>query len=100
MKVIIQPQAQDNLVEIGVYIGRDNPRRADSFVDEIRARCHSLGDMPRAYPLVPRHESTGIRRCPFRDYLIFYRVTAEAVEVIHILHGARDIDVLLFPDDG
>ena len=36
---------------------------------------------------------------PFRDYLIFYRVTAEAVEILRVLHGARDIDRLLFPED-
>jgi plasmid stabilization system protein ParE len=31
------------------------------------------------------------------DYLIFYRVGAELVEVIHILHGAQDYEALLFP---
>jgi len=31
--------------------------------------------------------------------LIFYRVGIDAIEVIHILHGARDYEPLLFPED-
>jgi plasmid stabilization system protein ParE len=45
---------------------------------------------------VPRHEHLGIRRRPFGNYLIFYRVGA--IEVVHVLHGARDYERLLFPE--
>ncbi|WNV05648.1 type II toxin-antitoxin system RelE/ParE family toxin [Candidatus Methylospira mobilis] len=58
-----------------------------------------LAEMPRAYPLVPRYEGHGIRRCAYRDYLIFYRVMDDLIEVIHILHGARNYEALLFPED-
>jgi plasmid stabilization system protein ParE len=51
----------------------------------------------RRHPLVPCYEQHGIRRCVHADYLIFYRVGAELVEVIHILHGAQDYEPLLFP---
>jgi plasmid stabilization system protein ParE len=34
----------------------------------------------------------------FGAYLIFYRVEADRVSIIHILHGARDYEALLFPD--
>ena len=56
-------------------------------------------DAPRAYPLVPRYEHFGIRRRPFGRYLIFYRVNEDAIEIIHILHGARDYEAILFPED-
>jgi toxin ParE1/3/4 len=49
--------------------------------------------------LIPRYENHGIRRCVHRDYLIFYRVMEDLVEIIHILHGARNYEVLLFPDE-
>jgi len=29
---------------------------------------------------------------PFENYLIFYRVTDEAVEIIRVLHGAMDFE--------
>jgi plasmid stabilization system protein ParE len=47
---------------------------------------------------VPRLEHLGIRRHPFGNYLIFYRVGTNAIEVVHVLHGARDYERLLFPE--
>jgi len=67
------------------------------FVQELK--CDSLADAPRGYPLMPRYEHLGIRRRPFGNYLIFYRVGADAIEVVHILHGARDYEPLLFPEN-
>ena len=55
-------------------------------------------DAPRGYPLVPRYEQFGIRRRPFGNFLIFYRVDPERIEVVHVLHGARDYEPLLFPE--
>lgn len=49
-----------------------------------------LGEMPEAFPLVPRYAHHGIRRSPFRVYLIFYRVEGDHIAVIRVLHGARD----------
>jgi toxin ParE1/3/4 len=48
--------------------------------------------------LVPGYEHHGIRRCPFRDYLIFYRIEDERIDIVHILHDARDYEPLLFPE--
>ena len=98
MRVVLSAAAKRDLIEIGDFIARDNPVRAGTFVDELLDRCHDLADQPRAYPLVPRYEHWDIRRRVYRNYLIFYRVTEEQVEVIHVLHGARDYEALLFPD--
>ena len=73
--------------------------RGEAFVREIENRCADLASMPEAYPLLPGHEADGIRRCVFRQYLILYRIHSGSVEILHILHGARDIDALLFPSD-
>lgn len=97
MKVVITTAAKTDLIEIGNFIQADNPDRAMIFVDELLDRCLSLGDMPRAYPLVPRYERFGIRRRVYGDYLIFYRIEKDRIEVLHILHGARDYESLLFP---
>jgi hypothetical protein len=55
--------------------------------------------MPRAYPLVPRHENKGVRRVPHGDHLIFYRIGVDTVEILHVIHGARDYEAILFPDE-
>jgi toxin ParE1/3/4 len=96
MRVVITAVAKVDLISIGDFIKPNNPERAITFVEELLNRCYALADMPRAYPLVPRYEKFGIRRTVYRDYLIFYRVHEESVEIIHILQGAQDYETLLF----
>ncbi|WP_322419367.1 type II toxin-antitoxin system RelE/ParE family toxin [Mesorhizobium huakuii] len=64
----------------------DSPFRAVTFIQELRRDCVDLRSMPERYPLFERPRSPGIRRRVHGNYLIFYR--ADAVEVLHILHGA------------
>ncbi len=97
MRVVITAAAKADLIAIGDFIRPQNPERAITFVEELLDRCYALADMPRAYPLVPRYEKFGIRRTVHRDYLIFYRVHEELIEIIRILQGARDYETLLFP---
>ena len=98
MRVVLSDQANARLREIALFIARDNRTRARSFVRELRAKAREIGDMPRAFPLVPRYEHQGIRRRTYRDYLIFYRIEDDRLVIIYILHGAMDYEALLFPD--
>jgi toxin ParE1/3/4 len=98
VKVIFAPAAVSDLFAIGDYIRPDNPTRAQTFVDELIDHCYTLTDMPRRYPLVPRYEHWGIRRCVHGNYLIFYRVGDDLIEIVHVLNGAMDYEPLLFPD--
>lgn len=70
MIVIITDEARADLDQIGDFIAQDNPRRAASFVGELLDRCRRLADTPRAFPLVPRYENTGVRRRLHGEYLI------------------------------
>ena len=99
MIVVLTEAAMADLVAIGRHIATDNPQRAKAFVAELKSRCHELGTMPKAFALVPRHEHSGVRRRPYKNYLIFYRIAADIVEVLHVLHGAQDYEAILFPDD-
>src|SRR3954447_9814521 len=96
MIVVVTAEAEAELEQIFAYVAEQSPRSALTLHRELRERCESLADAPRGYPLVPRYEHLGIRRRPFGNYLIFYRVGADIIEVVHILHGARDYELLLF----
>ncbi len=95
MKVVLAKPAEADLLDIAIYIARDNPTRARTFVRELRAKARQIGAMPRAFRLVPGFEHRGLRRRPYRDYLIFYRIEDDRIVVVHILHGAQDYEVLL-----
>jgi toxin ParE1/3/4 len=96
--VVVTAEAEADLDQITTYIAERSIEIALNFVQELREKCESLADAPRGYPLVPRLEHLGIRRHPFGNYLIFYRVGTNAIEVVHVLHGARDYERLLFPE--
>lgn len=90
MDVHFTAKARDDLLKIGDFIAQDSPIRAISFIDELEEKCLSIADSPKAFSLVPRYEAHGIRRRVHGNYLIFYRVEAERVVIIHVLHGALD----------
>ncbi|VVD89439.1 type II toxin-antitoxin system RelE/ParE family toxin [Pandoraea terrigena] len=99
MIVHLLPEAIVDLEAIGDYIARDNPRRAVTFIQELRDKCLSLAEMPLAFPVVPRYERYGIRHRVYGNYQIFYRVVEsdDRIDVVHILHSARNYAAILFP---
>jgi plasmid stabilization system protein ParE len=99
MIVVITTDAETDLERIGDAIAQHNPARAITFVQELRRKCQTLAFAPRRFALIPRYERTNIRRMVHGNYLIFYRVTAEVIEVMHILHGAMNFSAILFPDE-
>lgn len=98
MKVIFTEQAEQDLEDIGDWIARGNPSRAASFVIELRAACQEIGGRPRGYPVADSTRDPTLRRRVYGSYLIFYDIGAAAVEILHILHGARDYGRIVFPD--
>jgi len=96
-RLVITPQAERDIEEIGDYIARDNPPRALSFVRELRAQCRKITASPEAFRL--RHElGEGIRSCAHHRYAIFFSAGTYEVTIIRVLHGARDL-LALFSDE-
>ncbi|MBP1859175.1 type II toxin-antitoxin system RelE/ParE family toxin [Rhizobium herbae] len=98
MIVVFTDAAEADIEHIADYISHDNPGRAVVFVRELIDRCERLAQSPYAFPLVPRYANTGVRRRPYRGYLIFYAVGADRVEILHILNGVQDYEAILFPE--
>jgi toxin ParE1/3/4 len=95
MKVLFSPRAETDLEEITDFIARDSPRRAISFIADIRMTCEKLVDAPSGYELQPQLDP-GIRRTVHGRYLIFYSLDAAHIRIERILHGARDLTDDLF----
>jgi len=94
MRLSFSPQAAADLEEIGDYIARDNPSRAVSFIDELETHCHLIAETPGAFPA--REDLTpGLRMAIHGNYLVLFRLTADAVRIERIIHGARRIEGLV-----
>ncbi|TMJ03450.1 MAG: type II toxin-antitoxin system RelE/ParE family toxin [Alphaproteobacteria bacterium] len=97
MIVRLTQAAEADLEGIGDWIAQDNPLRAAAFVAELRDACSTLAQLPEGYALIPRYERTGVHRRVYGNYLIFHRISDDGIEVLHVLHGARDYEAILFP---
>ena len=90
MRVTISPLAERDLESIGDYIAEDNPLRAVTFIEEMRAQCEKIARAPQAYPARPEL-AEGLRSCPHGNYVIFFTATRTHLTVVRVLHGAMDI---------
>jgi toxin ParE1/3/4 len=97
MQATFTREARADLREIALRIADHNPVRAFSYVDEIDARCLRIGEFPHAGPPRPQW-GEGIRIAIHGKYVIVYRVRDETVQVLRVVHGARDLDAL-FADE-
>jgi toxin ParE1/3/4 len=68
----------------------DNIVAADKFISKIDARVLSLSKFPERGVLRDDLKK-GLRMLAEGKYLIFYRVHARRVEIIHVTHGAQDL---------
>jgi toxin ParE1/3/4 len=99
-RVIIEPAADQDLRDQFDYIAQDSLDAALRFLDAASSTFEELVRMPGMG--VPQQFTNprlaSIRRWPIRDferYLIFYRETEDGIEVLRVLHSARDIQRIL-----
>jgi len=95
--VVIRPQAEEYLADIWAYIAEGSPDHADAFIGRIDREFRLLARNPgigRSRPEL----SEGLRSFPLARYVIFYVPRKDGIEVVRVLHGARDLDPL-FEDD-
>jgi toxin ParE1/3/4 len=87
-----------DLADIWAFIAEDSVRHADRFAVLIDGHCQALARRPnlgRSRPeLAPE-----LRSFPVGQYVIFYVPLPQGVEIVRVLHGARDIESILQEDD-
>jgi toxin ParE1/3/4 len=88
--ILKKPLAEADLLDIWNFIANDNPEKADSLLERIDRKIKTLAENPDIGR--KRNELLmDLRSFPVGNYLIFYRSINQGIEVIRILHGARDI---------
>jgi len=90
-RLVYTPQSRSDLNDIGLYIAQDNPRRAISFVRELRAKCRKIAQTPKAYR--PRPDlGKDIHSCAHGNYIVLFYEEPGLVRIVRVLHGAMDIE--------
>src|SRR5262245_26090945 len=91
-------QAVGDLGVIWDFIAPDDPLAADKFVARLLDTCELLGRNPRA----GRQRDVlrrGLRSYPVGNYLIFYRIAGDTIEVMRFIHGGRDLRAIFASGD-
>ena len=94
MKVIFTKQAERDLEQIADFIAQDNPVRALSFIQEVEKKCLSIGDIPKAFLVVPELAEFGIRRRVYQSYSIFFSIQSDYIFIVRVLNSAMDYTTL------
>ena len=99
------PQARRDLLELADYIARDSLDAAERFLDAAEAAVQLLASSPELGTLCEFRspEAADIRMRSiggFENYVVFYRPLGNGVDVIRVIHGARDIRAIFSDDEA
>jgi toxin ParE1/3/4 len=90
-RVFVTYRAESDLLEIWNYIAQDNPTAASRQLREITASCARLADYP-GLSLARPDIRDGVRSWPVGAYLVLHRYVDAGVEIVRVVHGARELD--------
>lgn len=100
LRTTLSGAARQDLSDVWEFIARDNPRAADKVLKEVSSTLELLVLNPEAGRLChfKNPKLAGVYSYvigQFHNYIVFYRFTGHTLEVVRLLHGARDIEALL-----
>ncbi len=85
------PQSNIDYLEIWSFIAKDNRAAADKVLRTFEEKLELIACAPgigrlrdELFPL--------LRSFPVGNYLLFYRPISDGIELVRILHGARNLE--------
>lgn len=94
----LTPQADEDVFEIWSYIARDSVEAANQVEAAIYEACAFVAEAP-----MRGHIRRDLIRLPlrfwtvqpYRNYMVVYDPATSPLEIIRVLHGGRNIPVIL-----
>jgi plasmid stabilization system protein ParE len=87
LPVVLRPEASQDVEEARDYLEVQQPGLGQTFLDRVNETLGNIGAMPEMYGVVWRN----VRAARLRQftYVVYYRVHADRVEVLAVMHGSR-----------
>jgi plasmid stabilization system protein ParE len=88
LPVLVRPEAQRDLQEGREWYEQRRSGLGDEFLEAVDGIFSRIAESPELYPA----EYRGVRRVGLSrfPYVVYYRTTGSAVEVLAVLHGSRN----------
>ena len=89
--VLIYPLAEKDIREITEYLQELSDAAATNFIDALSKALEPLEHFPEMHPFVTdkRLSDKGYRFCVVGDYLVFYTINDDIVQIRRIVYGKR-----------
>lgn len=95
-ELIISPEALQDMADIHRYIAMDDSDAAGRVIDAFEENASLLAVQPEMGLVKPRLRNLRMWVVTeFPNYLMFYRERDGRVEIVRVLHGARDLPSVL-----
>lgn len=92
--VTFSPKSRQDLLDIGDYIAKESRANARRFVVRLIDQCKRIGRAPLGH--VGRDDlAPGLRMAAMDHYVICFRAIDGVVRIERLLHGARNLPVVL-----
>ena len=88
LRLVVRPEAQGDLLAARAWYDQQRPGLGDDFSDAAEELLDRIAATPKLYPATLKD----VRRAKLRrfPYIVYYRMLADCVEVIAIVHGSRN----------
>ena len=90
-RVTRRPLAAVDILDVWDHIAEDSLEQADRWIDNLDEKLKLIATQP----LMGRARgelAAGTRSFPFGRYIIFYAPVDGGIDVVRVLHSARDVD--------
>ena len=97
LKIVRLQKAREDIVEIAAWIMLDNPVAGDDFLVALEETLRMLSNQPMSGQIYKISDNLELRRFRvkrFGKYLLFYRALDKHIELVRVIHGARDFPTL------
>jgi toxin ParE1/3/4 len=93
--VRLTPAADNDLAQIVDHIGADNLPAAFDWLTTANSLFQLLATQPEMGARCQTRSFLQSRRQVYGNYNVYYRPTAEGIEILRVIHGAREQERLL-----
>ncbi len=91
MRVVFTPSARESLRDISNYIEQFSKPAARRTRNRLFQRARQLESFPASGRVVPEFNEQTVRELVEGPYRIWYRLRDDRIEILAVLHGARDV---------
>ena len=96
-RITRRPLAAADILDIWCHIAEDSFEQADRWVDKLDEKFGLIATQPLMGRAIAEL-AADLRSFPFGRYVIFYAPIEDGIDVVRVLHSARDIDAVFGED--